>query len=324
MPTLKLLAALIALLNLPFVRPAIAQARAPASGDAPVLSAVASLLYDMRRIVEVRRSSEWKFDRYEYQAMMPDALVIVCRTTHETRRFAVAEARNEVARLGGPLEDALKENHGELDELKALLFATQVAHLVGEAIRRAPAECPPWARPQRDFEARQSGFDRYILSVEGGGAGMLQGAPFHPDGTTGLRGARRGGGRLPLGRGFGHRWNLRVGPELDASMLVRREGNTTDLPLQIQAALPVVVRNTDVSWHYELELAPVVMLTEKNLMPRYGSRLGVLIGISPLETGKVIPWAGLDATAELFPGVDGRPMQMSFKGGWRAGIDWDF
>jgi hypothetical protein len=325
MSTLKLLAALMLSLSLLLVRPAIVQARAPMSGATLAPSEAEGLLFDMRKIVEAQRSAEWKIDRYEYEEMMPDALMSVCRTTNETRSLALSEAMREVARLGGPLERALgEEDDRELDELEQLLFATQVAHLLREAMRRAPSECSPWVRPQRGFKARQVGVDRFILSLEGNGAGMLQYAPIHPDGTTGLRGSRGGGGRLLLGRGFGHHWSVRVGPELDVHMLVRREGNTADLPLQLQAALPVVVRYTKVSWHYDLEVAPLLMLTDTDHVPRYGGRLGLLVGISRLKQRRVIPWAGLGVTVELFPDVDGRPMQLNLKGGWRAGIDWDF
>jgi AraC family transcriptional activator FtrA len=318
-----LLAALIFLLTLLSVRSAFAQEPAVASDD-EVASAAASLLYDVRKIVEVQRSAGWKIDHYEYEEMMPDALMSVCSTTDETRHLALAEATREVARLGGPLEDALEENGGNIEDLKDLQVATQVAQLLDEAVRRAPSECSPWMKPQQNFKARQAGVDRFILSLEGSSSGMIQYAPIHPDGTTGFRATHGFGGRLLLGRGFGHHWSVRVGPEINVNSLVRREGNPTDLPLQVQGALPVVVRYTDVSWHYNVEVAPLLMITDADRTPRYGGRLGVLIGVSRLKKRKVIPWVGLGATVELFPGANGQPMLLNLKGGLRAGIDWDF
>lgn len=316
--------ALISLLILLLVRPAIARGTAPDTAYEHVPSAVASLLFDLRKIVEVQRSAGWKIDRYEYERMMPDTLMSVCRTTDATRRFALAEARDEVARLGGPIEDALEENGGKIHELKDLLFATRVAHLLEEAVRRAPVECSEWVKPQRDFKALQAGVNRFFLSVEASGSGMIQYAPVHPDGTTGFRGTRGGGGRLLLGRGFGHHWSLRVGPEFNVNMLVRREGNTVDLPLQFQGALPIVVRYQNGFWHYNVEVAPLVMITDTDRVARFGGRLGALIGISRLKTRRFIPWAGLSVTVDLFPGVDGRTMVLNLRGGWRAGFDWDF
>jgi hypothetical protein len=315
MTTLRVLVVLISLVTLLFVRSVHAQEPS---------SATESLLYDIEKIVEVQRSGGWKIDRYEYEEMMPDALLSVCQTTDETRSSALNEARHEVVRLGGPLDRALENNGGRLDELKALLSASRVAHLLEEAVRRAPTECSPWMKPQQDFKALQAGVNRFILSIEGSGPGMVQYASLHPDATTGFRATRGAGGRLMLGWGFGHHWSLRVGPELNLDMLVRRPGNTTDLPIQVQGALPIVVRYTKVSWHYNLEMAPLVMLTNKDPLPRPGGRVGLMIGISRLKQRHVIPWAGVGVTVEMFPGMEGAPMLLNLKAGLRAGIDWDF
>jgi hypothetical protein len=241
--------------------------------------------------------------------MMPDALMSVCSTTVETRSAALVRARREVARREVPLKERV--------------FATRVEHLLAEAMRRAPAECSPSVNPQPNFTARQAGVDRFILSVEGGGAAMIQHARKHPDGTTGFRGAGGGGGRLLFGGGFGLHWSLRVGPEINVSMLARRQGNTAKLPLQYQGAVPIVVRYTAVSWHYNLEVAPLVMVTNTDLVPRYGGRVGLLVGVSRLKTRRIIPWAGLGLTAELFPAMNGEGMLLNLKGGLRVGFDWD-
>src|SRR4051812_4655821 len=84
--------------------------------------AVESLVFDVRKIVEIQQSSGWKIDRYEYEKMMPDTLLSVCRTTEETRSLALALLRREITRLDGPLEEALKKNENKIDDLKPLLF----------------------------------------------------------------------------------------------------------------------------------------------------------------------------------------------------------
>lgn len=299
----RLLTALTFAFTLLFAHPAIAGERMP--------SAVASLLFDMQKVVDVQHSAGWKIDKYEYEAMMPDALMSVCRTTEETRSSALTQARREVTRLSGDAPEELQR-------------AERVAHLLEEAVRRAPTDCPPWVEQQRDFRALQAGVNRFVLSVEASGSGMVQHASSHPDGTTGFRGARGGGGRLLLGRGYGHHWSVRVGPEVNVHMLVRQQANPAELPLQIQAALPIVARYTAVSWHYNVEVAPLLMLTDADLVPRYCGRLGVLIGISRLKTRSVIPWAGLALMVELFPRMNGGEMLLNLKGGVRVGFDWDF
>ncbi|MFO0758796.1 MAG: hypothetical protein U0359_20055 [Byssovorax sp.] len=293
---------------------------APRPVSAEVRIAAVNLLFDVRKIVEVQQSSGWKIDRYELEKMMPDALLSVCRTTDETRMVALTEASAEVARLGGPLLDALRKNGNKIDELKPLLFATRVENTLTEALRRAPSECPVWIAPRPDFRSIQIGVDRFTLTLEGGGAALLQ-----IGGTNGgLTFGGGGGGRVLLGRGFNHTWSLRMGPELSIIALVQREQGTTALPLHFLGALPVVVRYTDISWHYNFEVAPLGLVIEHDPGVHYGVRLGAMVGISTLQVRSFIPWAGVGAAVEVFPTREGHPLFVNLRGGVRAGLDWDF
>ena len=283
-----------------------------------------SLVFDIRKVVEVQASSGWKIDRYEYEKMMPDALLSVCRANEETRSLALAMLAREVTRLGGPLDQALSKNGNKIDDLDDLLFATRVSHTLAEAVRRAPAECPVWMTPKADFRSIQTGVDRFTLTLEGGGTGLLQYAASHPEGTIGITIGAGGGGRLLLGRGFGHAWSVRVGPEVGVIALVERDKGATALPLQFMGALPVVIRYTDVSWHYNFEVAPLGLYTESDPVVRYGVRVGVMLGISTLQVRSFIPWAGVGGAVEAYPEMDGRSLLLNLKGGVRAGVDWDF
>lgn len=307
----------------------VAEAAEPA--DAERKQAVDSLVFDVRKVVEIQQSSGWKIDRYEYEKMMPDTLLSVCRTTEETRSLALAELRREITRLDGPLEQALKKNDNKIDDLKPLLFATRVEHVLAEAMRRAPTECPLWVTPQANFRSVQVAANRFTLTAEGVGSAMLQYSAVHPKGTTGITLGGGGGGRLLLGRGIGHVWSVRVGPEFGVVALVQRENNSTALPLQFVGAIPLVVRYNDISWHYNFEVAPLAMLTEKDLAEkntarflRYGARGCLMIGISALQVRSFIPWAAAWGAVEVFPETDERSMLLNLKGGVRAGVDWDF
>ena len=292
--------------------------------DEEVRTAVTSLVFDVRKVVEIQAASGWKIDRYEYEKMMPDTLLSVCPTTDEVRGFALAELAREVTRLGGPLEEALKRNNNEIGELKDLLFATRAHHTLAEAVRRAPSECPLWITPKTSFRSIQTGVDRFTLTAEGGGTGMLQYSADHPEGTTGFTLGGGGGGRLLLGRGFNHVWSVRTGAELNVIALVKRDEASTSLPLQFLGAIPIVVRYTDISWHYNVEVAPLGLVTEDDSRIRYGFRFGAMLGISTLQVRSFIPWAGVGGAVEVFPEVDGRSMLVNLKGGDRAGVDWDF
>ena len=149
----------------------------PEVAEAPMevtLLAARSLIFDVRKIVEIQASGGWKIDRYEYEKMMPDTLLSVCRTTEQAHRLALTDAAQEVGRLGGPLADALKKNGNKIDDLKELLFATRVEQTLAEALRRAPGECSIWMTPKTDFRSLQTGVDRFTLTIEGGGTALLQ------------------------------------------------------------------------------------------------------------------------------------------------------
>ena len=301
-----------------------APATTAAEDDEELRTAVKSLVFDIRKVVEIQAASGWKIDRYEYEKMMPDALLSVCRTTDEVRSFALAEIAREIAGLGGPLEAALKKVDNDITEVKPLLFATRVQHTLAEAVRRAPSECPLWMTPKKAFQSIQTGVNRFTITAEGGGTGLLQYEAKHPAGTTGFTIGGGGGGRLLLGRGFNHVWSVRTGAELNVIALVRRDEAATSLPLQFLGAIPIIVRYTDVSWHYNFEVAPLGLVQEGETTTRYGFRVGAMIGISTLQVRSFIPWAGVGAAVEIFPEVDGRSTLLNLKGGVRAGVDWDF
>lgn len=296
----------------------------PPSAGEELQKTVDSLVFDVRKIVEVQAAAGWKIDRYEYEKMMPDTLLSVCRTTDETRSLAIATLEREVKKLGGPLDEALRQNGNKIGKLKPLLFATRVAYTLKEAVRRAPSECPMWVTPERTFRSVQTGVDRFTLTVEGGGMGLLQYSAVHPKGTLGWTLGGGGGGRLLLGRGFGHEWSVRTGVEVSVIALVQRDKNSTSLPLQFNGAVPLILRYTDISWHYNFEVAPLAMFTESDPGLRYGFRVGLMIGISALQVRSFIPWAGVGGAAEVFPEADGRSTLVNLRGGVRAGLDWDF
>src|SRR5437016_3274547 len=90
--------------------PAAAPTSVAPEDAANLKETVENLIFDVRKVVEIQASSGWKIDRYEYEKMMPDTLLSVCRTTDETRSLALAELAREVEQKGGPLEEALKKN----------------------------------------------------------------------------------------------------------------------------------------------------------------------------------------------------------------------
>lgn len=294
----------------------------PAAAAATLERSTANLLLDLRKIVELQESTGWKIDRYEFEAMMPNALMSVCRTSERVRAAARAEASAELARRGGPIEVAIAARGGSVDGLEPLFSAARVEGLLARASERAPSECPAWVPAGDTFDALQSPVDRWMIVAEGGGQGTVQFELDRPDGTSGATLGGGGGGRLLVGRAFGDVWSLRFGPDASAKALVKRAGETTTFPLQFQIGVPIVLRRTTTSWFSSVEAAPLALVIEDDPRLRFGVRGGVMIGRSALRVRSLVPWAGIGVEVEAFPSPDDRPTLLNLKGGLRAGIDW--
>ncbi|MDI1481264.1 hypothetical protein [Polyangium sp. y55x31] len=284
----------------------------------PPSRAESALLHDLVKIVESKANSGWKIDRYELETMMPDALESVCGTPEEVRLDALARQARTVESLGGPVAEAFRKNGGKMSGLSDLLAATRVHDLLAEALKRAPAECPFWITPSPAFRGVQTDADRFTLNLETDGLFLLR----RTEGKF-LPGAG-GSGRLLLGRGLSHRFTLLFGLEFGGWALIEQSEEATNFPLEFIGAVPLVVRHVRETWQFDLELAPVAFLTQSDLRPSAGGRVGVSIGVSTLRIRRIMPWAGLQLSAEHYPANDVRGTITVIKGGGRVGFDWDF
>lgn len=290
---------------------------ASAAADEPS-PAVDALIHDLEKIVEVQTSIGWKIDRYEIEEMMPDALLSVCRTTEETRSAALTALDERLDSIGGPPEEAYRASGGEYSEIRENLFVGRIRALLDEALRRAPLECPFYMVPEPDFRGLQTDAHRFTLSVEGGGLFTLQ----HWGGTVFEFGAG-GSGRLLLGRGLSPNWSILAGPELGMTAIFDQEGASTNFPLQFVGAVPLVVRRLNVTWHYDMEVAPLGFYTKEEGEVSFGVRGGFLVGVSTLRIRGIMPWAGVGMAVEYILPTDARGGLTFLKGGARVGFDWD-
>ncbi|MDC3957392.1 hypothetical protein KEG38_26280 [Polyangium jinanense] len=284
----------------------------------PPTPAESALLHDLEKIVESKANSGWKIDRYELETMMPDALQSLCNTPETARLDALTRQAREVESLGGPVAEAYRKNGGKLSGLSDLLAATRVHDLLTEALKRAPAECPFWITPSPAFRGLQTDAHRFTLNLETDGLFLLR----RREGTF-LPGAG-GLGRLLLGRGLSERWTMLFGLEFGGWALIEQNEGETNFPLEFIGATPFVVRHVRTTWQFDLELAPVVFLTQSDLRPSAGGRVGVAVGVSTLRIRGIMPWAGVQLSTEFFPENGVRGSVMVLKGGARVGFDWDF
>lgn len=291
---------------------------APARADGTDIAADA-LVHDLEKIVEYQSSIGWKIDKYEYEKMMPDALLSVCRSTDEARLRALGDIDQRIDALGGPLEEAYRANNNSLSGLKELQFVTRIRALLEEASRRASSECPLGMDPDPTFKGLQTDAGRWTISVEGGGLFTLQRA--NPGGYQFGGG---GSGRLLLGRGINQHWTILAGAELGGTALFDQTDKGTNFPLQFTGALPVVLRRHWVTWHFDFEMAPIAFATGDDYTVSPGGRLGILLGVSTLRIRGIMPWAGVGLAGEYISKAEHRPSRAVAKGGLRVGFDWDY
>jgi hypothetical protein len=285
---------------------------------APPTRAEEGLLHDLHKMVEVQQAIGWKIDRYEYEDMLPDALLSVCGVAPDVRRTAFARLGRQIDAMGGPVEQAFARNGGDIDELSELVYVTRVRRLLQIAMERSGSDCPFWLLPDPEFRGLQTDAHRFTLTAETGGLVMLHLSEGPP--VIGAGGA----GRLLFARGFSTRWSLLFGGEFGGAALLAKTDTGTDLPIHFTAATPVLLRHHRRTWHYDFEIAPVAFFTQADPRPSFGGRVGMLLGISSLRVRRIMPWAGLGGAIEYLFASEVRSWRVILKGGARVGFDWDF
>ena len=275
------------------------------------------LVFDARKIVSSQEDAGWKIDKYEIEDMMPDALLSVCRSPAAARHKALITVQKRARALGGPLAEAL-ERGTAIEDVPKLVRASRVEALLLEALRRASNECPLGARPDPHFAGIQTGAHRFFISGEGGGLFVGQ----RSNGKNDIGGG--GTGRLLLGYGLNYRRTLLMGLEFGGNALFQRGNEDVNFPVQFTAAAPLVLRHHLLTFHHDLELAPIVYLTESDTRPSFGGRMGITLGVSTMRIRRIMPWAGATLALEYAMKNNYRAAVTAVKGGARVGFDWDF
>ncbi|MBW2527874.1 MAG: hypothetical protein JRI23_27075 [Deltaproteobacteria bacterium] len=280
--------------------------------------ATEALLHDVRKLVGAQEDTGWLIDRYEIEDLMSHTLFSVCQVSPAVRAAALARAERTVAKLGGPLEQALDQGR-EKEELGDLITATRVRDVLREATSRARRDCPVHITEDPDFRGVQTDARRLTLNLELGGLLVAQ----RSSGESNIGGG--GSGRLLLAYGIDHTFTVLFGGEMGGNALFRRGDEQTQFPIQLVAAAPVVLRAHRGTFLHDLELAPLVLFTdEEQPHPSYGFRVGGLLGLSTFRIHNIMPWAGIGLAFEYVFENDHRPQILSAKGGGRVGFDWDF
>jgi hypothetical protein len=297
----------LAALLLPLLWPALARADDP--------EGTFSLIEDVRRVVAAEEVDDWFTDREALRAIEEHLLPSVCRASPRARAGALSALRLEHDQLGDP--QAQFAISGELTPQvqRALTAARRLTALEQTLARQG--ECPFWIRPEHGFHGLQSDRKRLTFSVESGGNVQFRYTQHH------LTFGAGGSGRLLAGWGFDGKYTLLFGPELGGSALLRPGSNASEFVINYFPAVPVVFRSRQLTWHYDLELAPVALFEADNTRLSYGARIGAALSFTALRRRNVLPWAGLAVGYEYYFEGGGREPTHFLRGGVRIGLPWE-
>jgi hypothetical protein len=171
-------------------------------------------------------------------------------------------------------------------------------------------------RAEPGFRGLQSDRKRLTLSVEtSGNVQLRQTAGEWTIGGGGI-------GRLLPGYGLDGRYSLFAGVEFGGGAMIRPGTSASQFVINYFPAIPIVLRTRGLTWHYDLETAPVALFQADDTRVSYGFRLGGAFGFGALRRRNVLPWAGLAIAYEhYFPG-GGRARAHFIRGGLRVGLPW--
>lgn len=272
---------------------ALAGLAACASAPRPADRSAANLYRDLERLVSLAEARGWEIDRVEVEELLPETLMSVCRTHPASRAFLATWVAQRIEAEGGPVEDAFRR-HRALEPIAGLVRLARLQRLLAAAEEAAAADCPFWLTPERPFAGRQILDDRWIVSVGGGGKGMLVAGSGDADFSAG------GAGRLLVGRAVGSHWAWLLGAELGGSAGFPRdeEGERGALVLGADVVVPAVVRYRLLNTYLELEAGYLAHVREDDLEPVHGVHAGVSVGGVASRRRWILPGAAFGLSYE--------------------------
>lgn len=283
-----------------------------------------AVLYDdLLRLVTVEAAAGWDIDRLEVASLLGPALMSVCQTTPAAQLELAGWLEAEIARAGGPVDEAWRRAGKDRDAVRDVVELDRVRQVLTAAVDASATDCPYWAEGRDDFRGRQISLDRWQLSGGGGGKGIVVAQAGQRDLNFG------GAGRLLLGRTFGLRHALYAGVELGASASFPRDasGERSALRLGLDLVTPVVYRRTFLNTYAEVEAGYLLHGTEGTATSpaelTHGLHLGVSFGGRATRTRLVFPGAALGLSVERAFADGDIPALTMVKLGLRVALDWD-
>lgn len=276
------------------------------------------LYVDLRKAVDLSANTGgWVVDRVEIESQAGQALRSVCRVNAVERARLRAWLNAQIMLAGGSAR-ATYERTGDLSDASEALTLERVRALLDYSELHADEDCPFWLAPEADFPGVEGDADRLVLWLEsmGGGSVVLERSKAAIGGG--------GGGRILGGYGIGSRLTLAVGTEVGGhgSFVDNGDGART-IETTFTAALPVVLRITDIARIYDFEVAPVMRLDTNTGEFPPGVRVQTSLGFTTARGSVFMPYVALYVGYEVHPAHGADPMDHAFHLGTRVGVDAD-
>ena len=253
-----------------------------------------ALYLDLRKIVDTNEDGGWTVDRLRLQLNAEPALRSACQVEPGTLAALDAWLANQIELSGGPAKDAYFARGRKLSAVSHTLSLERTRALLQYVALRTSEDCPFWLSANPTFKGEQGDTGRWVL------LGETQ--AFVTFTTPGNIPALGGGGRLLFGHGIGSRLTLAAGADAAASgTFIPRGGQSGGVDAYLTLATPVMLRLTSFSRMYDVELAPVVRLSQGQPAWPPGARVQLGGGFSSVRLSPFMPYLEIYLGYEIHP-----------------------
>ena len=290
----------------------------PACTTLPAQGPARGLYVDLRKSVDLSANTGgWVVDRVEIESQAGEALRSVCRVQAVERERLRTWLNGQLLLEGGSARAIYERTH-DLSDASDALTLERVRALLDYAELHSEEDCPFWLAPEADFPGVEGDAERLVFWLEsmGGGSVVLERSKAAIGGG--------GGGRVLGGYGIGSRLTLAIGAEVGGhGSFVDNGSGARTIETTFTAALPVVLRITDIARIYDFEVAPVMRLDTNTSELPPGVRVQTSLGFTTARGSVFMPYVALYVGYEVHPAHGADPMDHSFHLGTRVGVDAD-
>ena len=273
-----------------------------------------ALYLDLRKIVDTNEDGGWTVDRLRLQANAEPALRSACQVEPGALSALDAWLEEQIRISGGPAKDAYFTQGKALHAVSRTLSLERTRDLLRYVASRTAQDCPFWLTPNPHFAGEQGDAQRWVVLGETQAFGTFT--------VPGNIPALGGGGRLFLGHGIGSRLTLAAGADAAASgTFIPSGGNGGGVDAYLTLATPILLRLTAFSRLYDVELAPVVRLSQGQPAWPPGARAQLGGGFSSVRLSPFMPYFMLYVGYEIHPVNRRGGFDQTFQIGTRIAVD---